>query len=388
MSSMSAKTRYIKLQSSTDRVQGDLNACTFDLTSATFLQNCKGAQLLGAGFTQLTPNVRADENTVVIQTNDTSIVVPVLPDTNINVDTVNFTIPPPPPGVYTPQEWADELSSNITDGIQNATSFDFSVEVTLTNTNPVTLSWDLAPVLTFATVTFDPTDAIAPLLGVTPARDRILGKSLQSYPGPLVTFPQGTFGTLHSFTVPESNYTITELIDALNLLAPPYPNILIPVWDFVDDFVTVSASGGLPADLRVISVIENRYSSLAPLLGYQNTDTSTFYTTQIAETQPGLYGLIRAYLHIRPIATGNTVTVSAGDQQALEVSVFGFIPCEDANYGDFVQYDFSRSGDAYTIRFEDDRDMSRLQVRLRDHQGRLITVGHPGIVLWLRVFLR
>ena len=83
---MSAKTRYIKLQSSTDRVQGDLNACTFDLTSATFLQNCKGAQLLGAGFTQLTPNVREDENTVIIQTNDTSIVVPDLPPTNINLN--------------------------------------------------------------------------------------------------------------------------------------------------------------------------------------------------------------------------------------------------------------------------------------------------------------
>jgi hypothetical protein len=138
----------------------------------------------------------------------------------------------------------------------------------------------------------------------------------------------------------------------------------------------------------VISIIESRLSPLAPLLGYQNTDTEAFVQTAIADTQPGLYGLVRAYLHIRPLATGNTVTVSSGDQQALEVSVLGFIPCEDANYGEFVQYDFSRSGDSYLIKFEDDKDLSRLQVRLRDHQGRLITVGHPGIVLWLRVFLR
>ena len=129
---MSAKTRYIKLQSSTDRVQGDLNACTFDLTSATFLQNCKGAQLLGAGFTQLTPNVREDENTVIIQTNDTSIVVLDLPPTNINLNgNLNITIPPPPAGLYTPQEWVTEVSNNVTTGIQNTVGT-FTADVVVT----------------------------------------------------------------------------------------------------------------------------------------------------------------------------------------------------------------------------------------------------------------
>jgi hypothetical protein len=281
------------------------------------------------------------------------------------------------------------VSNNITTGIQNTVgTFTADVVVTLTSTAPITFSWDLTPPLTFDVIRFDPDDPIAPLMGITAARNTVYGQAAQAYPGPLITFPQGTFGTLHSFTVPEDNYTITELVAALNLLVPPHPNILIPVWDFVDDFVRVSQSGGLPSDLRVVSVIESRDSSLAPLLGFQSTAADIFAQTVIADTQPGLYGLVRAYLHIRPIATGGTVTVSAGDQQALEVSVFGFIPCEDANYGDFVQYDFSRSGDSYLIRFEDDKDLSRLQVRLRDHQGRLLRIGHPGIVLWLKVFLR
>jgi hypothetical protein len=223
-------------------------------------------------------------------------------------------------------------------------------------------------------------------MGVTAARDTVYGQAAQAYPGPLITFPQGDFGTLHAFTVPQRNYTITELIEALNNLVPPHPNLLIPVFDFVDDYVTVAQSGGLPSNLRVMSVIESADSSLAPLLGFQSTNTAVFAQEMTADTQPGLFGLVRAYLHIRPIATGNTVTV--GDKQALEVSVLGFIPCEDADYGDFVQYDFSRSGDSYMIRFEDDKDLSRLQVRLRDHQGRLVQVGHPGIVLWLKVFLR
>ena len=394
MSLQSAKTRYIKLQSSTDRAVGSLNACTFDLTSASFLQNCKGAQLLGAGFTQLTPNVRDDENTVILQTSDTSIVVPEgLPNTNVRVfqgiGPIDFAIAPPAAGVYLPEEWAALMSDNITQAVQAVPSFTFSVVISLTSVAPITFSWDLSPGSTFTEVRFNPSDPIAPLLGVTPQRYRVFGQSNQVYPGPLFTFPRGTFGTLHRFTVPADNYEVEELIAALNLVTPPYPTILTPIWDFVDDKVRVRViTPGTLIPTRVVSVIENRDSSLAPLLGWQDTDLDTFYFTQVADTQTGLYGLVRAYLHIRPIATGNAVTVSAQDQQALEVSVLAFIPCKDTQYGDFVQYDFSRSGDSYMIKFEDDKDLSRLQVRLRDHQGRVISVGHPGIVLWLRVFLR
>jgi hypothetical protein len=138
-----------------------------------------------------------------------------------------------------------------------------------------------------------------------------------------------------------------------------------------------------------LSVIEDRGSTLAPILGYQGyTVAARFFTSQTADTNPGLFGLVSAFLHCRPLATGSTVTMSSVDTQSLEVSVMGQIPTNGVPYGEFVQHDFSKSGESFLIRFEDDRDLSRLQVRLRSHQGHLLQLGHPGITLFLKVFLR
>jgi hypothetical protein len=129
----SSKTRYIKLQSSTDRVSGSLASPTFDLTSSSFLQNCRAAQLLSCGFTQLTPNVREGENVAILQTNDVSFEVPNnLPDMTVTVEIagvlLNVSFPSPPGGTYTPLEWAAQASLTITDGFASTPGpFDFGV---------------------------------------------------------------------------------------------------------------------------------------------------------------------------------------------------------------------------------------------------------------------
>jgi hypothetical protein len=389
----SAKTRYIKLQSSTDRVSGTLASPTFDLTASSFLQNCRAAQLLSCGFTNLTPNIRDGENAVLLQTNDVQFNVPAIANMRIRVEfggsSVVITIPAPPSGQYTPLQWAAQASNSISEGIRNAGSFNFDVEITLIAYNPVRFSWRIVADFANQVLDFFVDDAIAPYLGIVSDRFRLFGEDTQSYPGPLITFPQPTFiGTIHRFVIPTDNYNINEMITALNAAEVPFPGLIDPVFVFVNDRVDISTVRDYPL-FRVLPVTENRGSGLAPILGFHgDPDPSRYFSEQVADSPPGLYGLVSANIHLRPIATGQTVTVSSDDGQALEVSVIAQIPCADTPFGQFVNYDFSRSGESYMITFEDDRDLSRIQVRLRDHQGNLLQLGHPGITLFLRVFLR
>lgn len=388
----SSKTRYIKLQSSTDRDSGTLASPTFDLTSSSFLQNCRAAQLLSCGFTQLTPNVREGQTAVILQTKDVQIQVPALPNMRIRLDgSVTITIPSPPSGAYTPEQWASVATSAISQGIRAAGSFDFGVEITVARSFPTRFSWriaaDFPPALQI--LEFFPADAVAPLLGIQSDRFVLYGEGVQSYPGPLMTFPRQTpVNTIHRFTVTSSNYRISELIDALNASDAPFPSLLDPEWSFVDGRVQVSSALSYPL-FRVLSVIEDKGSSLAPILGFHGeTVAARFFSMQRADTAPGLVGLVSAYLHCRPIATGGTVTMSSSDSQALEVSIMGQIPVSGTPYGRFVQHDFSKSGESYIVKSEDSHDLSRLQVRIRDDQGDLLQLAHPGITLFLRVFLR
>jgi hypothetical protein len=390
----SSKVRYIKLQSSTDRASGTLAAPTFDLTASSFLQNCRAVQLLSCGFSNLTPNVRQGENVVVLQTNDVNFHVPTgLPDMNVRIavgiGSVYITIPSPPGGVYTSaEEWANHLTLSLSHGIADAGSFDFGITVTVASKNPTRFSWQLISVHppSAEIVYFDPTDAIAPYLGITPGNSILHGLgSLQ-----LQTWPEEHLvGTLHSIAVPTDNYTIEGLISALNAAIPPNPSLVAPTWIFSDDRVQVATALDYPS-VRVVSVIENRQSSLAPILGFHgDTVPDRFFNPlQVADSAPGMHGLVNAYLHIRSLATGGCVTVSSVDRESLEVSVFGQIATHNIPYGEFHQHDVSKSGDSFITKYHDDRDISRLQCRIRDHQGKLLTLGHPGLTLFFRVWLR
>jgi hypothetical protein len=393
----SSKTRYIKLQSSTDRVSGSLAAPTFDLTSSSFLQNCRAAQLLSCGFTQLTPNVREGENTVILQTNDVSFVVPEnLPDMNIGVEIagviLGVSIPSPPAGTYTPLELAAQASLSITNGLANANgSFNFGVEIVVASHYPTQFSWKImvpSPPA-FQVLYFHPGDAVASVLGIQHDRRILYGQGVQAYPGPLITFPRQTpVNTIHRFNVPANNYDIDQLMAALNDADSPYPSLLDPTWAFEDDRVVVSTALQYPL-LRVLSVVEDRGSRMAPILGFHGeTVQERFFSEQRGDTQPGLFGLTSAFLHVRPVATGGCVTFSSTDKQSLEVSVMGQIPTSGTPYGQFVHHDFSKSGDSFLITYEDDRDLSRFQIRLRSHDGALLQLSHPGITLFLKVFLR
>jgi hypothetical protein len=290
--------------------------------------------------------------------------------------------------VYTSAEdWANHAMLALSQGIADAGSFDFGITLTVVSKNPTRFSWQLIAVHppSAEIVYFDPTDAIAPYLGITPGNSVLHGLG---YPV-LQTWPEEHLvGTLHSIAVPTDNYTIEGLISALNAAIPPNPSLVAPTWAFTDDRVQVATALDYPS-VRVVSIIENRQSSLAPILGFHgDTVQNRFFSLQIADSPPGLHGLVNAYLHIRSLATGGCVTVSSVDRESLEVSVFGQIATHTIAYGDFHQHDFSKSGKSFTTLYSDDRDLSRLQCRVRDHQGRLLTLGHPGLTLFLRVWLR
>ena len=82
------------------------------------------------------------------------------------------------------------------------------------------------------------------------------------------------------------------------------------------------------------------------------------------------------------------VAVSSRDGRALQVSLIGSIPLDKVGFGEYTQHDFSESGETFTMQYEDaTRDISRFQVRLRDHAGNLIELPNPGLTLMLKVIL-
>jgi hypothetical protein len=64
------------------------------------------------------------------------------------------------------------------------------------------------------------------------------------------------------------------------------------------------------------------------------------------------------------------------------------IPLEGTGYGRFTEYDFARGGETYLMQFEDDRDLTRLQIRLRDAKGALVPISNPGVDMMLKIQLR
>jgi hypothetical protein len=294
-----------------------------------------------------------------------------------------YFVQSPLPGLYALDDWAAEIETNINAALAIPAAV---ISTVVLSPNPPTLKFEITdPTSTFK-LDFDPSNAIAPYFGITPARNQVIGNQNPQFNGPLFTFPPAAFAedVLHSFTVPEGTYSITELVAALNAVPAPFPLILPAVFAFTNNRVVISS--GEVAQFRVQSVIENRSSTLAPLIGFQYDQAAA--TTQIADTAPGLSGLTNAYIHIRPVASLSTVAVSSGDGRALQVSVVGQIPLDGVGFGLYTQHDFSKSGETFLMIYEDDRDISRFQVRLRDHAGRLIELGNPGLVLMLKVFLR
>jgi hypothetical protein len=387
----SYKVKYVKVQSSTDRTQGSLSAFTVDLSSVSYLQSVRAAQIVSVGFTHLTPNVRSDESTVIVQTNEISL-VNTDDDMIINLFVdhsgggTSLSINGPPAGNYNPQEWATALTDALSLGTDDYTEH---VTCIVDNYYPLTFLWSTGPINVgtgYQGVRFE--DAYNPLLGFTPT-ERIIFAQEVGVSDPTASYPIGNSVTVdHEFKVPAGNYNITELLAALNSVSPLDPTNLDPTWSMVGETVHVTHNPGHAYPrMRVISVIENRRSSLAPLLGFHGYDTD-FVITDIADTPPGLFGLLNAYLHIRPIATAETVTVSSRDKQALQVSVAANIPTAGVEYGEFTQHDFSASGDTYLLKFKDDRDISRFQCRLRDHQGHLLELAHPGVTLFMKLWIR
>jgi hypothetical protein len=329
---------------------------------------------------------------VILQTADQSIVNAAQTNINIFIDQsgggVNLVVPGPAAGLYTPDEWATALTDVLTEAVAGV--YTEHITAAVNTYDPLTFNWSTGfvnPETGFQAIVFE--DPLDTQLGFTNNNRTIYAQAAGVFNPTVCSIPNPTTYVDHTFTVPEANYTIDELIVALNALTAADPGLLDPMWSLTADnkISVVHTAGHDYPRLKVLSVIENRSSTLAPLLGFQGYNKS-FGFDVLADTPPGLHGLLNAYCHIRPLATSQTVTVSAADSQALQVSVMGIIPTVGVQYGQFTQTDFSGSGDTFTLEYSDDRDVTRFQCRLRDHQGRLLELTHPGVTLFLKLWTR
>lgn len=391
-----SKTKYVTFNSANDRIAGGtLNRFTIDLTSASELQNCVGCQLVTAGFTPIPENVPLGANTIVVRTELLQFTLPPGP-IQINFTATTFEDPPVTidlialliGGTKTPDVWAQEVETAM-----NLALFNAFVGVTITidvvDEDPLRWRWSMVSTplprnLQILAAIQSPL-AVAGYIGLGPNEVLEMDSVGNNY------FTD-TFTDLsidvndHVLTIPPGQYDIDQVITALNAITPgPLPYF---IWNFSpDELVDLIRTPIDNTFFRVLSVIEDPRSTLAPLIGYQGYTAPQEYTTNhIADTSPGLVGLTTAYLHIRRVATGNAVTID-DSKQPRAISLFGQIDVSQHGYGQYVFKDFSGAGSTYAIRFDNSIDLRRLDVRLRDEAGRLIPVVNPGVELQLKMFM-
>jgi hypothetical protein len=237
-----------------------------------------------------------------------------------------------------------------------------------------------------------------------------------------------TLGTLNSFSVDLTDISYLQNVTSVQLVSAGFVNTNPNVGEFENTLVvqktesgqtitsiygvepgvyttaelvtTLNDIGGITFEVNsdgkvvasdsdaftILTVIQNRQSTLAPLLGFHYPHEEA--ASHTADTVPGLTGITEAFIHIRPIASLAGVAVSSRDGRALQVSIMGAIPLAAVPFGTYTEHDFSKSGDTFTISYENPRDISRFQVRLRDHAGNLIEIPNPGLVLLLKCTLQ
>lgn len=178
-------------------------------------------------------------------------------------------------------------------------------------------------------------------------------------------------GITVTITVPEGQYTITQLVDTLNILASNAygPDELEFTWDTVLDRVAISSFNG---DGETYTIVWN-LSTLAPYIGISTNFAIPFQQTVVCPSPPQLQGPDQIFVESQILASGQCLD----DPQATggSIPLLGIIPCGDVPYGYTINYTVQELDQTVvTTNHGQPGQLKRIDISITDKYGYLLNI--------------
>jgi hypothetical protein len=178
-------------------------------------------------------------------------------------------------------------------------------------------------------------------------------------------------GPTVTITVPEGQYTITQLVDTLNILASNVygPSELVFTWDTVLDRVAISSFN---SDSETYTIVWN-LSTLAPYIGISTDFAIPALQTVLCPSPPQLQGPDQIFVESQILASGQCLD----DPQATggSIPLLGIIPCGDVPYGYTINYTVQELDQTVvTTNHGQPGQLKRIDISITDKYGYLLNI--------------
>lgn len=172
-------------------------------------------------------------------------------------------------------------------------------------------------------------------------------------------------------TVPPGQYTITSLVDTLNILANTIFGVLefTFTWDVTLDRVSISNTNG---EGNIRTILWN-LSTLAPYIGISEDLSIPDNFTVICPSTPQLQGPDQIYVESQILASGQCLD----DPQATggSIPLLGIIPCGDVPYGYTINYTVQELDQTVvTTNHGQPGQLKRIDISITDKFGYLLNI--------------
>lgn len=191
------------------------------------------------------------------------------------------------------------------------------------------------------------------------------------YIGSNVLAIDNDIGQTFIITVPEGQYTITQLVDTLNILANTIlgPTELVFTWDTVLDRVAITSYNG---DDETYTIVWD-LSTLAPYIGISTNLEIPFNQTVVCPSPPQLQGPDQIFVESQILASGQCLD----DPKATggSIPLLGIIPCGDVPYGYTINYTVQELDQTVVVtNHGQPGQLKRIDISITDKFGYLLNI--------------
>jgi hypothetical protein len=186
------------------------------------------------------------------------------------------------------------------------------------------------------------------------------------------------FGGPTSFFINAGQYNILQLIatlqSAINTALAPLTSSVVITRDDITNLLTFTFT---TADTFTFLSI----SPMAPVLGF-SSDVSYIPTTQAIRMPdpPDLSGINSVYIHSEALSDGSGIDASKGIINLVES-----VSMATTAYGTF-SYKQNSDTELCTINYTMPRNLNVIDIRLRDREGNLLSIGTKRLTLMVKMY--